>query len=266
MTYMASANGQQGQVGYVVRLDVFEGPLDLLLHLIEREELDITAIAMAQVTDQYLAYLAQAEWVSPAVMADFVAMAARLLLIKSRALLPAPAGEEEEEEEDPAEALARQLREYKQFREVAQLLGKREKAHWRAYIRLVPTPQLERRLKPGEASLEDLLAAVKQALQARQGELPATTVVTPYTITIQDKITLLRDLLRHQPRVRFHELLDQAQNRQEIIVTLLAVLELIKQEEIRARQDTLFGPIIIEAVDLLPASEPATDPARTWPA
>lgn len=231
---------------YVIRLDVFEGPLDLLLHLIERRELDITAVAIAEVTDQYLEYIARAEHVSPRLMADFIAMAARLLLIKSRALLPAPPADEEEEEEDPAEALARQLRAYRQFRRIADLLGEREKAHLRAYVRVAPPPALERRLEPGDVTLEDLVSALRRVLQEGQEVAVDATVVTPYTVTIQDKMAELRDMLRRARRVDFTGVLRRSRHRQEIIVTFLAVLELIKQEEVRVRQDGLFGPIVLE--------------------
>src|SRR5512136_2070141 len=105
---------------YQVRIPAFEGPLDLLLQLIEREKLDISAVSLAQVADQFLAYVRELETVAAEVLADFLAVAARLVLIKSRALLPRPApAAGEEEEEDPAEALARQLREYKRYREAA---------------------------------------------------------------------------------------------------------------------------------------------------
>ncbi len=238
-----------GGADYVIRLDNFEGPLDLLLHLIERRELDITAVAIAAVTDQYLDYLARAENVSPRVMADFIAMAARLLLIKSRALLPTPV-EEEEEEEDPAEALARQLRVYKQFRRIAHLLSERERAHLRAYVRVAPPPDLESRLKPGDATINDLVEALRRVLEEHQ-EVPVNgTVVTPYTVTIQDKIGELRALLQRQRRLDFTQLLRQSRHRQEIIVTFLAVLELIKQEEVRVRQEGLFGPIHLELAEV----------------
>ncbi len=232
--------------GYVIRLDNFEGPLDLLLHLIERRELDITAVAIAEVTDQYLEYLARAEHISPRLMADFITMAARLLLIKSRALLPTPPTEDEDEEEDPAEALARQLRAYKQFRQIAHLLGEREKAHLRAYVRVAPPPALERRLEPGDVSLEDLVNALRRVLEERQ-EVPINgTVVTPYTVTIQDKMEELRRLLARRSRLDFTRLLRRSRHRQEIIVTFLAVLELIKRGEIAVRQEGVFGPIQLE--------------------
>ncbi len=232
--------------GYVIKLDVFEGPLELLLYLIERQELDITAVSIAQVTDQYLEYIARAENISPKLMADFIAMAARLLQIKSRALLPRPA-EVEEEEEDPAEVLARQLRLYKQFRRVAHLLGERERNHLRTYVRTAPPPAIERTLKPGELSLEDLINALQRVLEETE-EAPELTVITPYPVSIQDKITHLRELLHTRGRIEFTELLRTSRHRQEVIVSFLAVLELIKQGEIRIRQEHLFGPIFIEPV------------------
>ena len=231
--------------GYVIHLENFEGPLELLLYLIERQELDITAVSVAQVTDQYLEYIARAENVSPALMADFIAMAARLLQIKSRALLPRPAESEEGEEEDPAELLAQQLRAYRQFREVAKYLSQREREHLRAYIRTAPPPTIERPPTPGEVSLADLLAALRRALEEHEPE-PELTVVTPYPVTIQDKIGELRTLLRTHRRIDFTQLLRKSRHRQEIIVSFLAVLELLKQGEILIRQDKLFGPIIIE--------------------
>lgn len=245
--------------GYVIKLDNFEGPLELLLYLIERQELDITAVSIARVTDQYLAFLAQADSVPPALMADFVAMAARLLQIKSRALLPRPPVDTEEDEEDPGEVLARQLRAYKQFREVARLLKEREQAHLRAYVRVAPPPELERRLEPGEVSLADLLAALKRVLEEKEDLLPEATVVTPYTVTIQDKMGELRELLQKRRQVDFSQFLRHSQHKQEVIVSFLAVLELIKQGEVEVRQETTFGRIVIEVIPQpSPPSQSAT--------
>jgi len=233
--------------GYVIKLDVFEGPLELLLYLIERQELDITAVSIARVTDQYLEYIARAENVSPGLMADFIAMAARLLQIKSRALLPRPM-HEEEEEEDPAEALARQLRAYRQFRMVAQYLSEREKEHLRAYVRVAPPPALEKRLEKGDLTLADLIAAMRRVLEEQEDIPVEATVVTPYTVTIQDKIRELRDVLQRNTRIALTHILRRSRHRQEIIVTFLAVLELIKQGEVDVRQKGLFGEIEIVRV------------------
>ncbi|RLC70356.1 MAG: chromosome segregation protein ScpA, partial [Chloroflexi bacterium] len=149
---------------YQVRLPVFEGPLDLLLHLIEREELDITSVSLAQVTDQYLTYLSLMEKPPAEVLADFLVVAAKLLLIKSRALLPQPPGSLSTEEEDVGEDLARQLIEYRRFKRVAESLRRREEAGLRAYLRLAPPPRLARPLDLEDVPLDDLVAAMRQAL------------------------------------------------------------------------------------------------------
>ncbi len=242
---------------YVVHLDNFEGPLELLLYLIERQELDITAVSIARVTDQYLEYLAQAEDVSPAKMADFVAMAARLLVIKSRALLPQPPAPEEAEEEDPGDLLARQLREYKRFRDVAQWLRERERAHLRSFVRVAPLPKVERPLALGAAAVTDLARAYLEVLARQNPVPPDTTVVTPYPITIEDKLTELRTLLQQQGRLEFRHILQRSRHRQEIIVSFLAVLEMVRLGEVHVVQEGLFQPIVILWTT---ANEDATGP------
>ena len=143
---------------YEVNLPVYQGPLDLLLQLIEREKLDISAIALAAVTDQFLAHIRQIEELQPDLLTDFLLVAARLIWIKSRILLPsAPPTEDEEEEEDPAEALARQIKEYKRFKEVAQQLRAIEERGWHTYPRVAPPPEIATRL--AEGSITGLVAA-----------------------------------------------------------------------------------------------------------
>ncbi len=240
---------------YQVQLPVFEGPLDLLLQLIEREKLDISAISLAQVTDQFLAYVRQMEEVAAETLADFLVVAARLVWIKSRLLLPRPPAPPEEEEEDPAEALARQLREYKRFKEAATALRTIEERGLRTYLREADLPELERRLAAEGASLADLLSAAQVALLGLTGapkpELPGGLVV-PFTLTIQDQIRHIRQVTTGGKRVTFRSLLSQARHRLEVIVTLLAVLELIKRDQARVTQEQAFGEIYIE-----PAEAPA---------
>ncbi len=230
---------------YQVCLPVFEGPLDLLLHLIEREELDITSVSLAQVTDQYLAYLALMEEPPAEVLADFLVVAARLLLIKSRALLPRPPEVLSTEEEDVGDELARQLIEYRRFKQAAESLRQREEAGLRAYLRLAPPPRLERSLDMEDVTLDDLVAAVRQALAVVPPAPPVSEVVTPVTITIGERMAAIRTALRTSARVSFNRLLTAAASRLEIIVTFLAVLELIKSGHIDVQQDRLFGEIII---------------------
>ncbi len=149
---------------YQIHLPVFEGPLDLLLQLIEREKLDISVVTIASVTDQFLAYVRQLEEVQPNILADFLVMAARLVWIKSRILLPQPSQGDEEEEEDPAEALARQLKEYKRFKDAAKMLREIEERGFHTYSRVAPPPELDTRLAEGSITLADLVAAAQSAL------------------------------------------------------------------------------------------------------
>jgi segregation and condensation protein A len=239
----------QVEVGsaYEVKLTVFQGPLDLLLHLIKREELDITTVSLAQVTDQYLEYISLLEELNAEILADFLVIAAKLLLIKSEMLLPRPPGAPgEEEEEDVGDELARQLIEYKKFKEAALGLREREEIGFRAYVRLAPLPKLERSLLDLEdVSLADLVEAVRLALNVRPPAPSVSEVVAPFTITVAEKMALIEERLERQRRVSFNHLLAQAASRLEIIVTFLAVLELIKLKGIVVQQERLFGEIVI---------------------
>jgi len=240
-------------------LPVFEGPLALLLHLIERQELDITQISLAQVTNQYLEYLSQVSQRDPDHLADFLVVAAKLLLIKSRVLLPqpptAPAPPYGPDEADIGEDLIRQLIVYKQFKQAAGWLGELESSGRQSYIRLAGTPVLDRVTDLSDVTLDDLLAVVHRVLAA-QAEMPSVNgVVTPAAITIADQMGLIERETDHGRSISFRRLLERTSNRVEIIVTLLAVLEMIKQLRIIVRQDRLFGEI-----EILRRSQ--TQPAR----
>jgi segregation and condensation protein A len=237
-----TAPGQR--TGYHVHLAVFQGPLGLLLHLIEREELDITLVSLARVTGQYMEYLAALEELKVDDLADFIVVAARLLLIKSQALLPRPPAPALEAEEDSGDALLRQLLLYKQFKQAAQRLQERQDQ--RSYVRLAPPPRLETRIEHLDAvSLDELLAAARRAMQTRPPDPTVDDVVAPFSLTIDDQIQLINHALTRQARISFNQLLTDAYSRQEVSVTFLAVLEMIKQLKIQARQDRMFGEIII---------------------
>ena len=230
---------------YQVKLPVFEGPLDLLLYLIEREELDITAVSLAAVTEQYLAYLSLLENLVVDQIADFLVIAARLILIKSQALLPRPP--DLEAEEDVGDDLVRQLLAYKQFKEVARGLGQREQEGLRSFIRLAPPPKIESaNVDLTGVTVEDLVAAVRRALAVAEPLPPVGNVVRPFTITIRDQIALIEWTLTVQPRISFTALLRRAGSRVEIIVTFLAVLELLKRRHIEVVQEQMFGEIVIQ--------------------
>lgn len=249
---------------YQIDLPVFTGPLDLLLHLIERQELDITAVSLVQVTAQYLEQIEQMKENRMEQLIDFLVVAARLVLIKSRALLPQTNVliEEEEEEEDPAEALIRQLRQYKRFKTAAAWLSQREADGLRTYLRVAPPPRLEGRLDMSGISVETLMTAVLEALARATDKEESVALVQPRRITIESQITKLRHRVKNGGRVQFGELLTKAATRIEISITLLAVLELIKRHEVIAVQPDLFGPIDIVAA---PAAETAAAPSNSHP-
>lgn len=233
------------RTAYTVDLAVFQGPLDLLLSLIEQEELDITKISLAQVTDQYLAYLDVLKETDPDELTDFLVIAAKLILIKSAVLLPRPpASVAEDEEEDVGDELARQLLLYKRFKEIAAHLREIEDKGERNFIRLVPSPKIEPRLLPGEISLEELLWAARDAFTVKPPDPDVDQVVSPVTVTIGQQMARIRTEIMTGTTVSFYRLL-QNRNRVEIIVTLLAVLELIKRRIIKVEQPDVFGDILI---------------------
>lgn len=258
--------GQASDLGsaYPVSLPAFQGPLDLLLHLIEREELDISEISLVGVTDQYLRTLALLEELEPGAIADFLMVASRLLFIKSRMLLPKPSSDDDEEE-DSADDLLRQLLEYKRFKEVANQLRSREEAGLRVYVRTAPRPALERRLDMGDVDLADLNAALRRALERIPTDPPIPRVRV-YAITVAEQIDNVRSMIQEATRgegqgargVSFVELLSKNQTRVEVIVTFLAVLELIKQRELVAVQSNTFGEIALALAD-----EGERDPTAT---
>lgn len=228
---------------YTVQLPIFNGPLDLLLQLIEREELDITRVALAQVTDQFLAYTRVLEQLQLADLADFLVIAARLILIKSEALLPRPV-ERAPGEEDPGDELARQLLAYKKYKQIAHSLHEREAANLRTYLRLAPPPRVEKTIDLTGVTPLDLLEAVRRALALLPDKPALGTVVAPPKVTIRDQIRLIARALRDEGgRVVFQRLLEAAQSRMEIVVAFLATLELIKRRKIEARQAAMFGEI-----------------------
>lgn len=235
---------------YQVSTQVYEGPLDLLLQLIERAELDITKLALAQVTDQYLEHLRNMPERSPEEVSAFLVIAARLLQIKSEVLLPRPPTREPGEE-DPGEALALQLLAYKRYRQIADLLSEREHLGLRTFLRLAPPPKVEGNVDLSGITLADLVAAARSVFIREDTRPSLNTVVAAPHITIRDKIKLITNFLRQQGRIAFSAILDGKRSRLEIVVTFLAMLELIKRQFVQASQESLFADIEIEAAPSL---------------
>lgn len=240
---------------YPVALPVYEGPLDLLLQLIEKQELDINEVSLVAVTDQYLHTIDQLEEIEPGALADFLVIASKLLYLKSVSLLPKPQPPLDDEEEDVGDALIRQLLEYRRFKQAAAMLQEREAQGLRVYVRRTPRPDLERRLDMSNVDLHKLHQALRRVLNRIPSDPPMPRVKT-YPITVAEQIDNVRTYLtqarqRLQGRngdvgqVTFVELLSRETSRMEVVVTFLAVLELIKQREVRAEQDGTFGEILL---------------------
>lgn len=234
-------------MSYPIQLPSFNGPLDLLLRLIEREELDITTIALAQVADQYLTYVRSLEAPEPGALAEFVSLAARLLVIKSRALLPRPTAPTPLVPEDQdAEALAHQLREYRRFKQAAALLRSWHEDERRTFLRLAPVSvELDLALPPVKHSVNDLINALQRRMQlALPLDQPTPLSLGP-RLTVAQVAERVRDRLTQQAWFSFEDLFDLVVTREDVIVTFWAVLELLKRQAITLSQDELFGTISI---------------------
>lgn len=234
------------QEEYKVRLEVFEGPLDLLLYLIKKEEVDIYDIPIERITNQYLQYLDLMRMLDLNIAGDFIVMAATLMMIKSRMLLPPEERPEmEEEEEDPRWDLVRQLVEYKKFKDAALHLEGLEEQRSEVFTRegdsapLGPLPEVALH----DVSLFDLIAAFGEVLKKVQTE--ELKEIFSERFTVAEKMEQIVRRLQAEARVEFQQLFAHMASRQEIVCAFLALLELIRLGQIVARQDVVFGSILL---------------------
>jgi segregation and condensation protein A len=226
--------------GYTVKVDIFEGPLDLLLHLIKQNQLDIYDIPIALVTEQYLEYIRIMKALDLTIAGEFLVMAATLMYIKSRMLLPAPLEDEEEEEEDPRAELVQRLVEYKRFKEAAHHLSHQPLLGRDVFIR--PVQEIEAATGEIEADLFHLIDALRELLKHQKVE--DFHEVTLERITLREKIRELYERLQGiGEAVPFSELFAPLASRVELIITFLALLELIRSGMVRAYQRDAFGPL-----------------------
>ena len=246
-----------------IQLDAFEGPLDLLYHLIEKNEIDIYDIPIADLTEQYLAYLDGAENKNMDGMSEFVVMAATLLEIKSKMLLPKgkPVAEEGEEAIDPREELVKRLLEYKKIRDIADQWKEREEAASMIFYKKQDRAVAKLREKEEQpledflqgVTLSDLYHAFQEAMnrkEARTDRVRSTfRSVERDLFTMQDKMEYIRDLLILQPRITFFGMFRPQAKKTEKVVTFLALLELIKMKEVQVEQEKTFGEIYIKGYE-----------------
>lgn len=232
---------------YKVKLDVFEGPLDLLLYLIQKEEVDIYDIPIAKITDQYLEYLELMKLLDLGIAGEFLVMAATLMHIKSKMLLPPePVEGEEAAEEDPRAELVKRLLEYKKFKEAASELSHMESQHKHFFARVGPGIDIEDLPKEEtffEASLFDLITAFTKVLKEIPKEIFYKVVKDEFTVS--EKIHDVLHMVIDQKKVLFTDLFRAAKTKFEIITIFLALLELIKIKEVMIIQAEPFGEIEI---------------------
>lgn len=235
---------------YKVSLEIFEGPLDLLLYLIKKDEVDIYDISLERVTTQYLDYIETFKLLNIDLASEFISMAANLMYIKSRTLLPKreQPPEEDAEEDDPRWELIRQLIEYKKFKDAAGFLHRREIEQEQIFAHTPlkdPRPEDDEPVPLAEASIFDLIRAFQNVLK-RFDEARDFGDIVDDRYTVSDKIEFLINEIEPGESLSLQSLFEKANSKVEVIVTFLALLELMKMNQFRARQSGLLGQINIE--------------------
>lgn len=242
-----------------IRLDAFEGPLDLLYHLIEKNEIDIYDIPIAALTEQYLAYLDAAEDRNMDGMSEFLVMAATLLEIKSKMLLPIPKKEEVQEGPDPRAELVERLLEYKKIKEITKEWKMREEEASMVYYKAADKAIAKLRHKEEQpledflmgVTMEDLYQAFREVMQRKEAKIDHVRSsfrgVQRDLFTIQDKMEYILDLLILRPQITFYGIFRPNARKMEKVVTFLALLELMKRKEVWIEQDSTFSEIRIRS-------------------
>jgi segregation and condensation protein A len=233
---------------YKINTPIYEGPLDLLLQLIERAELDITKLALVEVTKPFLDFVRQLEDQQAEEVSSFLVVAARLMQIKSEALLPRPP-EREPGEEDPGDELLRQLMLYKRYKEIAEILDDRATSGFRTYLRLESPQKVNTKIALDEIDIQNLFNAAKEVFKLYEEEQSVGRVIKTSRVTIREKIHRITELLLLEGTTSFQELLGDHYTRLDIVITFLALLELVKQYRVQVTQENLFSEICIEVTD-----------------
>ncbi|MBI4685397.1 MAG: segregation/condensation protein A [Nitrospirae bacterium] len=229
---------------YNIKIPVFEGPFDLLLHLIRENKLDIYDIPIAVITGQYLEYIEMMKELNLDIAGEFLVMAATLIHIKSRMLLPPEEESVSEEQEDPRLELVNRLLEYQTYKDAALALREKEE-EWQNVFRREAVTEKDENTEEAEpylfdVNLFDLIGAFKNIFEKAS---PDVVEITRAILTVKDKIALITDILETQDTVRFEELFTEDRTRIQIVVTFIALLELIRLGLVRAYQEKDFGNI-----------------------
>jgi segregation and condensation protein A len=230
---------------YSIKVPVFEGPLDLLLHLIKDNKIDIYDIPITVITKQYLEYIEIMKELNLEIASEFLVMAATLIYIKSRMLLPPDETIETEEQEDPRAGLVQRLLEYQAYKEASGILREREEI-WANIFSRPPMDKDKVEVEPElylfDVNIFDLMGALKKIMSKVP---PEAIKITRETLTVKDRIAMILDKMENEHTMRFDALFEEDTTRVQIIVTFLALLEILRLGLVRAYQDRDFGTIWI---------------------
>ena len=232
------------------KINEFEGPLDLLLHLIKESKMDIMNIEIEKITKQYMDYLEEQEKMNLEIASEYLVLASELLEIKSKMLLPSYKDESEEEEEDPREELINRLLEYQAYKEITKVLQEKESLRKEIYTKSPENIKNyidESKEINLDVSLDDLVEAFKRYLQRKQDSKPLKTKVTVNEISVSSRRHDIKRLLKTKKKVSFFELFPII-SKEYVVATFLAILEMAKSQELRITQNDTFDDIICEVV------------------
>ncbi len=234
------------------KINEFEGPLDLLLHLIKESKMDIMNIEIEKITEQYISYLNEQEKMNLEIASEYLVMASELIELKSKLLLPNPKVEKEEGETfDPREELVNRLLEYQAYKEITKVLKEKEELRKEIYTKSPESVKNyvdENAKLTTDITLDDLVEAFKKYLERKKESKPLKTKVTTNEISVSSRRLEIKSILKKQPRVSFFELFPVL-NKEYIVVTFLAILEMSKDKELIITQEKNFDDIICEVRD-----------------
>ncbi|MDD3241915.1 MAG: segregation/condensation protein A [Bacilli bacterium] len=235
-------------MNYEVKIDAFEGPLDLLLHLIKESKMDIINIRIEEITNQYLEYISNMTSLNLNVASEYLTMASELVEIKSKMLLPKHEELEEEEDFNPEEKLINRLIEYQRYKDMTSKFKEMEQIRQEIYTKSPEniTKYVDEEVTPiSDVTLDDLINAFQKFLERQKENVPLSTKITSKEITVEERRIAIKNILREKRKVNFLELFDTL-TKEYIVVTFLAILEMCRKNELTITQENNFSEIICE--------------------
>lgn len=236
---------------YEVKINEFEGPLDLLLHLIKKSNIDIYDISLEEITNQYLDYINSMKELNLDIASEYLVMASELLEYKSKSLLPKKENIEDEYEEDPKQELIKRLVDYKKYKEITSAFKELENIRSNIYTKSPSniSDYSDNKLNNENVSVDDLINAFKKFIDRKNMEKPINTKITTKELSVSDRIIGIRNILKTKKSINFIDLFDKY-NKSYVVVTFLSILEMSKNKEIEIVQDDNFSSILIKGSEV----------------